>query len=178
MDELGRGDPEIRGSMMDVFEPQQPQSSLIASICRCSSPHEHAQRAASYAAESASASVERAKRDADAQVQAANARAAELAARSPNPDSFAIEDVEQVGEHLVMRVKYPNCAKCAYEGSKVIVFLDVTLKHAIKWRRIDPHFRDPRGNLAMNEAPSPAARFPASKEGWSDALAYARGKER
>jgi hypothetical protein len=168
--------------LTNVFAPQPPSSSLVAFICRCSSPAMHAQRAADYARESATADVDRAKREAAAQVQVANAHAAELAARSPNPDAYAIEEVEQVGEHLVMKVRYPNCAKCAYEGSKVMVFLDTTLKSAIKWRRIDPHFRAPGTPATLpatqTEAPSPAARFPASRDGWSDALTYARSKAR
>lgn len=166
--------------MKNAFDLELPTSSLIACICRCSSPHEHASRAASYAASNASEDIARAKRDADAQVAIANQRAADLASRTPNPDAFSVDEVEQVGDHLVMKVKYPNCAKCAYEGSKVMVFLDVTLKQAIKWRRIDPHFRNPLATviLTMPEAPSPAARFPASNDGWCDALVYARGKAR
>jgi hypothetical protein len=73
-------------------------------------------------------------------------------------------------------VRYPNCAACAYEGSKILVLLNRTLKDAIKWRRIDPHFRDPAKQAGPLEAPGPAARFPGSRDGWIDAIAYARGK--
>lgn len=94
---------------------------------------------------------------------------------SPDAERFVIEDVERVHAHLVIKVRYPNCAKCAYEGVKVLVFLHVTEKMAISWRSIDPHFRK-SGALTVGQAPSPAARFPASEEGWKDALAYAATK--
>lgn len=93
---------------------------------------------------------------------------------TPDSTRYSIEEVERVGPHLVMKVKYPNCARCAYEGVKVLVFLNVTEAQVLKWRRIDPHFRGAK-SLAQ-EAPSPAARFPASAEGWRDALDYATKK--
>lgn len=95
---------------------------------------------------------------------------------SPNPSSYEIERVERVGLHLVLSVRYPNCAKCSYEGIKNLVFLNVTEMQVLRWRRIDPHFRDKPA--APGEAPSPAARFPASDEGWNDAIAYATMKSR
>lgn len=101
---------------------------------------------------------------------------AELYARTPDVDKYEIEDVSRVGRNLVLKVRYPNCSKCAYEGSKVMVFLNVSEAEALKWRRIDPHFRDPKAARQKNEAPAPAARFPASPEGWSDALVFAQGK--
>jgi hypothetical protein len=52
-----------------------------------------------------------------------------------------------------------------------MVFLDIDMVAVLKWRRIDPHFDDkPR---SPKEAPSPAARFPASAQGWKDAVKYA-----
>lgn len=94
---------------------------------------------------------------------------------SPDSKNYSVEEVEQVGDHVVLKVKYPNCAKCTYEGNKVMVFLNVTLKDVVKWRRIDPHFRAPTQKLA-SEAPSPSARFPGNNDGWKDALAYATAK--
>jgi|SRR6478736_2394709 len=95
---------------------------------------------------------------------------------TPDAANYTIEKAERVGTHLVMRVKYPNCYKCSYEGSKVMVFLNVGEMDALHWRRIDPHFRDPRSKVIKGEAPSPAARFPGSDAGWSDAVVYAHGK--
>ena len=57
-----------------------------------------------------------------------------------------------------------------------MVFLNVTEVQVLKWRRIDPHFRDPAATRKPSEAPPPAARFPATPEGWTDAVAYARSK--
>ncbi len=97
-------------------------------------------------------------------------------ARTPDADKYELIEVERVGPHLVMKVRYPNCKKCSYEGNKVMVFLNVTESNALRWRRIDPHFRDPALKREPWEAPPPASRYPASAEGWSDALAFARGK--
>ena len=96
---------------------------------------------------------------------------------TPDASRFSIEEAERVGLHLVLKVKYPNCARCAFEGNKVMVFLNVTELQVLKWKKIDPHFRAPDSTFFPSDAPSPAARFPASPDGWSDALKYARGKD-
>ncbi len=98
---------------------------------------------------------------------------------SPQSEEFQPQRIEIVGPHLVMEVLYPSCARCAYEGKKVMVFLNVTTLQAILWRKMDPHFADPKkaARRGPNEAPPPAARFPASKEGWQDAIEYARFKD-
>lgn len=95
---------------------------------------------------------------------------------TPDKYKYEIEEVERVGNHLVIKALYPNCKSCAYEGRKVMVFLNVTEGEALRWREIDPHFRSPQQLRAKTEAPPPAARFPASPEGWADALTYARSK--
>lgn len=97
----------------------------------------------------------------------------------PTPDSenYEVEDYARVGPHIVLKVAYPNCAKCAYEGKKIMVFLNVSEKEVITWKKIDPHFRgEPSKPVAKRESPSPAARFPASNDGWMDAVAYAKSK--
>lgn len=96
------------------------------------------------------------------------------ASATPDAENYEIEEAEPVGHHLVLKVRYPNCAKCSYEGVKILVFLNTTAAQALKWKRIDPHFREAKA--VTTEAPGPAARFPASKEGWQDALTYARLK--
>jgi hypothetical protein len=109
--------------------------------------------------------------------QEEHARAiAALKSETPDAERFEIIEVNRIGAHLVMKVQYPNCAKCAYEGNKVMVFLNVSERDVLRWRRIDPHFRDPKASRSPREAPPPAARFPASAEGWADAITYARGK--
>jgi len=64
-------------------------------------------------------------------------------------------EAEQVGAHLVMRVEYPNCSKCSYEGIKVLVFEDVGPLQALKWSSIDPHFSDRKGKSPTPERPPP-----------------------
>lgn len=95
---------------------------------------------------------------------------------SPDSGKYDISRIERVGPHLVVEATYPNCTKCAYEGRKVMVFLNITEIDAIRWKRIDPHFRDPTLKYPLSEAPPPVARFPANDAGWRDAVAYAKGK--
>ncbi len=95
---------------------------------------------------------------------------------TPDAERYQIEDIEEVGNFLVVKASYPNCRSCAYEGVKVMVFEGVTVKDAIKWKRIDPHFRKALGMPVKTEAPGPIARFPASDQGWKDALAYATAR--
>lgn len=92
---------------------------------------------------------------------------------TPDAENFEIEEHAIIGKHLVLKVKYPNCKKCSYEGMKVMVFLHCDIGDAIKWRKIDPHFRASGPVKSKKEAPGPNARFPASPEGWQDAIDYA-----
>jgi hypothetical protein len=94
--------------------------------------------------------------------------------KTPDAAAFNIKEVAEIGPHLVLKVEYPNCANCAFEGVK-IVFLNTRASTALLWREIDPHFRGAKNPIA-SQAPSPAARFPASAEGWDDAIAYAKSK--
>lgn len=95
---------------------------------------------------------------------------------SPDAYNFQVVDALEVGKHLVMKINYPNCKKCAYEGTKVMVFLHTKPLDALRWKRIDPHFRDNTTARLMTDSPGPDARFPASKQGWDDALQYAKNK--
>ena len=94
---------------------------------------------------------------------------------TPDAERFEILQSEVVASHLVLKVQYPNCAKCSYEGVKVMVILDVSPSDALKWKRIDPHFRDKRP-ASVREAPSPVVRFHGSDAGWEEAVAYAKWK--
>jgi hypothetical protein len=105
-----------------------------------------------------------------------NIRVRELESRTPDSERYEILDIARFGQHVVLKVKYPNCSKCSYEGVKVMVFFDVSEAQIIRWRKIDPHFRDNLRNVPVREAPGPAARFPASDEGWLDACEYAERK--
>jgi hypothetical protein len=90
---------------------------------------------------------------------------------TPDASNWNIVRVKEVGKNLVLMVKYPNCAACAYEGQKVMVFVGQGAVDALHWKRIDPHFRDKP--VKKEDAPSPSARFPASDAGWADALMWA-----
>ncbi len=97
--------------------------------------------------------------------------------KKPDSEKYSIESAVEIGKNLVLKILYPNCASCAYEGNKILVYLNTNALAALKWRKVDPHFRDPgKGMWSKGEAPPPAARFPASTAGWDDALAYARSK--
>jgi len=97
---------------------------------------------------------------------------------TPDSENYDIIRNEIIGPHLVLEVQYPNCEKCAYEGRKVLVLLNVNLSAALRWKRIDPHFRNPQDSREQDprSAPAPSARFPASNGGWEDARAFARMK--
>jgi len=92
---------------------------------------------------------------------------------SEGTEKYEVLDVEQVGANLALKVRYPSCAKCSFEGVKIMVFCGVSLKEAMMWRRIDPHFRDTKPSTSQ-DAPSPAARFAPTSVGWADALEFAR----
>lgn len=84
---------------------------------------------------------------------------------------FVIESYEEIAPYLILKVTYPSCKNCSYEGTKLMVFKDVSLLRVMQWRNIDPHFREtlPEDKFA---APSPVARFPATEEGMQAARAF------
>jgi hypothetical protein len=92
--------------------------------------------------------------------------------QAPDNSRFEVEDSCAHGRYLVLKVKYESCEKCAFEGSKILVYRDCSLQQAIRWKVIDPHFRpDPRSEKQRDprQAPSPIARFPADQ--WEHAYA-------
>jgi hypothetical protein len=48
----------------------------------------------------------------------------QLRQQTVDAQNYEVEEVARKGPHLAMRVRYPSCAKCAYEGVKVMVFLN------------------------------------------------------
>lgn len=121
-----------------------------------------------YSEESAKAPLKK-------EIAALKQQLADLTTTTPDAANFEILDCEEVGTYVVLRVRYPICAKCSYEGVKVMVFGGCSLKNVLRWRRIDPHFRD-SGVVQANEAPSPVARFPGGEDGWRDAVAWASSR--
>ena len=92
---------------------------------------------------------------------------------TPDSSNYEILDAQECKSNLVIKVKYPNCSNCAFEGVKVIVYKNTKIIDALKWRKIDPHFRLDDKNKPAVEAPSPSARFPGNQEGWTAAIAWA-----
>ena len=88
---------------------------------------------------------------------------------TPDPDEYDILKTEEVGRHLLVDAKYPSCEACSYEGRKLLVYTHTSREDALKWKKLDPHFRDTSGENNPREAPSPRARFPATPAGWNDA---------
>lgn len=91
---------------------------------------------------------------------------------TPDASSFKIVEVEEVKGHLILKVLYTNCSACAYEGNKVLVYLNTTAKQALFWQLLDPHFRDPALPTSRDQAPPPNARFPANPQGWKHAQQF------
>lgn len=96
-----------------------------------------------------------------------------LAAASPDASIFDLEDIRIVNNIAVIKARFPNCAMCVYEGNKVLVYENVSALDVARWRKLDPHFREP-GVADAKTAPPPVARFPASPEGWNRAVDFAR----
>ena len=141
--------------------------------CRCTSPAMHESRRLAEEAQDRRYEKEAAAKEKEAAAKKAAALEKRLYEMSPDNTRFEVLDAVQDGPYLIMKVQYPNCAKCSYEGIKVMVFEDVTAFDALKWKVLDPHFRDPNETRSEREAPPPVARFPANERGWQDALSYA-----
>jgi len=83
---------------------------------------------------------------------------------NPNPKNFNVVRTVTIGKYLVAQVNYPDCTN--YEGNKVLVFKNVTLRKFAKLDTIDPHFCDK--HLA------PIARFVPTSEGWQMACNFVK----
>ncbi len=77
-----------------------------------------------------------------------------------NPTEFHIEAYAKVDEHLVAMIVYPSCTN--YEGKKILVFENTSLRTLQACKIIDPHF--------VTDAPVgacvPVARFEPTMRGW------------
>jgi len=94
--------------------------------------------------------------------------------KTPDSSNYDVIDVHEDGGFLILKVKYPNCYNCSFEGTKVMVFEKTKTLNALKWKKIDPHFRDPKYKVTEKEAPSPIARFPGNDTGWTFAKEFVR----
>ncbi len=84
---------------------------------------------------------------------------------NPDPHRFRLLETMTFGHYTACRIHYPDCT--TYGGEKVLVYRATNLQVAGR-KELDPHF--------LEHCFSPIARFPATKEGWADAMAYARAK--
>lgn len=84
-------------------------------------------------------------------------------AKAPNPRCFLIEYMKQIGPNVVARIRYPNCAN--FEGLKIVVYRDATVKMISDQVELDPHF--------SQNGLSPFARFKPTADGWNAAEALA-----
>ena len=91
----------------------------------------------------------------------AKVRSLDLKPNLPNPksDNYEIKQHLQLGVYLIIKIRYLDCTN--YEGNKILVFKNCTLKKLLKQKLIDPHFSN---NKKFH---SPIARFEPTKTGWS-----------
>lgn len=83
----------------------------------------------------------------------------------PNPREFRILRSEKIGSGLVVEVFYPDCTN--FEGRKILVYHEVTLKELLAQGSIDPHFCE------NSQYHSPIARFEPTGDGWALAIQVA-----
>jgi len=81
---------------------------------------------------------------------------------NPKPDNYKILKLQQIGNHLIIKIKYLDCVN--YEGVKVLVFENCKLTDLTKQKLIDPHFSENK------KFKSPIARFEPTEKGWKLAI--------
>ena len=85
---------------------------------------------------------------------------------NPDPGNWEVKQSEQIGDWLVVKVRYPDCTN--YEGNKILVYKDATVWDLMKQCRIDPHFSD------SEEWLTPFARFEPTEKGWQKAVEFTK----
>ena len=86
---------------------------------------------------------------------------------NPDPKNYTILQAEQQGRFLILKLKYSGCTN--YEGTKILVYKDVSLIDLVNQKSIDPHFCN------NSKFHSPIARFIPTNEGWNMAETLCRG---
>jgi hypothetical protein len=86
--------------------------------------------------------------------------------KDPDPFNFSVRKADTIGDLTVLMVNYPDAT--TYEGNKIIVLRKLTMLEAMNLKSLDPHFYED-GKVV--------ARFEPTADGWSDAVAFARGKD-
>jgi len=77
---------------------------------------------------------------------------------NPDPKNFKILDIEEIGNYVIAKIRYPNCTN--YEGNKILVFHGRSKTDILAMYTIDPHFCDNCDNGLI-------ARFAPTKAGWN-----------
>lgn len=81
---------------------------------------------------------------------------------NPDPKNFRIIKAYEGVSGVALRVEYPDCTN--YEGVKILLFREVSLKRLLKRKTLDPHFCDKGFHK------SPFARFEPTDFGWNIAV--------
>lgn len=84
---------------------------------------------------------------------------------NPNPEVFEFIRIQALGQNVVVEVKYPNCTN--FEGRKIMVYLNTTIKKLSSLTSLDPHFAGKKDII------SPFARFEPTDKGWHAAIQIA-----
>ncbi len=78
-----------------------------------------------------------------------------VVAPNPNPINFMILELQEIGNAVVAKIKYPDCTN--FEGIKICVYEDTTAQQIRDRSEIDPHF-------SISDE-SPIARFKPTANG-------------
>lgn len=89
---------------------------------------------------------------------------------NPNPSNFKILKHELIGHYLVVLILYPDCNN--YEGRKILVYENMSLRELRKQKIIDPHFCDHDFHI------SPIARFIPNDIGWKYAVQFCKSEKK
>ena len=85
---------------------------------------------------------------------------------NPDPKRFRIDKHARIGNYLILCVVYPDCRN--FEGKKVMVFKDLTIRQVENFESLDPHFSNSK------DFASPIARFLPTMEGWHHARQFCK----
>ena len=85
---------------------------------------------------------------------------------NPRPDNYKILVYREIGRYLILEIKYLDCTN--YEGKKILLYKDCTMKELEAQKLIDPHFSENKNFI------SPIARFEPTGLGWKLARSLAQ----
>lgn len=83
---------------------------------------------------------------------------------NPVPVNYRIVRYLQLNNFLIVKIRYPDCTN--YEGDKILVYKNTSIKRLERQGSIDPHFSDNPNMI------SPVARFVPTVDGWNMAVFF------